>query len=1703
MKDTERMYREIRSSFLDRSFLRSVKLRKKEMEEQLPELKLRELSARIIQSVRYYPAPALEPGAAMAPDQAKKLGFRRDPGIREDWPGGAAGPEEMEAAGADIETAGIRPGGMVTRFDSKEILSIARDYFLPLREEPETGWLQHLYAWLLHQLFPQMPEPDGAHQFQQGRLVLLRLLRAVYSYERKVFPFDPTRDMLLMSDAEVEAGGFVHEYLRMHKLIRSRYVYEFMRVGIDITPYNTLGHISGVHYIAMHMARQLKKAGVPVDLALISGAAAAHDMGKYGCRKQEENRIPYLHYFYTNMVLERFHLPKIAHIAANHSTWDLELENLSVESLLLIYSDFRVKSTRDSQRREIIHFYSLQDAYDVILNKLDNVDEAKARRYQKVYSKLEDFENYMIEHGATPKLPADLSSLLPPEQEEVKERVLKEGKVYIEGQGSRTASYSLGSELPLMHGEDVIGQLKFEAVDHNIRVMSRFNSETEFGSLLEDARSERNWQNLRTYMDILGEYSTYMSEKQKTMTLQFLYEVLSNRESDIRDQAASLMGQIVARFGEEYKKELPKDVPRPDTVESNIFQFRRILRMILKPDYKFTDQHIRWISSTATPFINSVLKNCNPDRRSSYIDVLKSCFAAPAGHEDDKLDENRILILLAAVDAMDPKFMTESFMATVRIFVKKVYRRYSESVDLMVIDLIGRMPGAGTLLGFSPDQVNQEFLTLLGIAPAMNEEALSEQLSSIYLANLKTNTSWVVKAANIRFLRTLPKEIIDNHRMQLATHFDNLVKVSETVIVRKTAGEALIALISHMPYEQRNELVVELLNGLDIGDYQFSKYIPDYLGVAMLQLPPKELDEIIDELEKRLTGSSDQTASSCMHTIGVLLEHIDSYPTRFEEAEGAHDRRRLRLLFLLLKGFSSYRSVISREAMYSLGNYVFGSRRLTLEKKETLFRHCGKKLMLLVAENIESELEFYNSAAALNQLYRFMGEYESEVGPFPISEKPKAAFFPGTFDPFSYGHKQIAKTIRDMGFEVYLALDEFSWSKNTQPRMFRRKIMTMSVANEEDIYIWPENIPINIANEIDIAELKRLFQGRAVYLAVGSDVVRNASSYRMEPGENTVQSLNHIIFARESAGDPNDPAVEKKRRGSKAALAKAKSLIQGHVISLTLPKYYEDISSTRIRENIDLDRDISMLLDPMVQNYIYENSLYLREPTYKHVLQAEALHISSLDFHNEEDILSVVWGEMEEKGYNPDQMEKYLRRKDVRTVYIETQGRKNSRIAGFAASHRVWSEDLLEEFGSIETAGHIREHSTGEVAVIGAFYTSRERDVNAADLAQMMLTEILSGLIALDYTYAVYHPKDPAGLNPAILDAFRRQGFVNISLNGQEPIYACDMRKPIVLFRDVETVIKSPFNKNPRVLRALDNAHSRLLRTFSDIFPGRLILSYQTSVVHSKIMELVAEENGVSTVPGGVKDRGPYMSVPFGKALSGVIVPNTVTKALHTEKYFNPELSHFVVREAKHYGTLTNQVRTIRSFGREVILIDDLLHKGYRMNNIRPMFEEAGITVRKAIFGVMTGRARDRMKVLGQPADAAYFLPQISIWLNERDCYPFIGGDSIEKSGGASINFILPYTSYSFVGLTDPDATFKYSEACLTNAAEILRALEREYQALFSKKLTLSRLGEVITAPRRPAIRQGLEYDGSLAPSFYVEDDIRAANRLHMMKVRP
>ena len=148
--------------------------------------------------------------------------------------------------------------------------------------------------------------------------------------------------------------------------------------------------------------------------------------------------------------------------------------------------------------------------------------------------------------------------------------------------------------------------------------------------------------------------------------------------------------------------------------------------------------------------------------------------------------------------------------------------------------------------------------------------------------------------------------------------------------------------------------------------------------------------------------------------------------------------------------------------------------------------------------------------------------------------------------------------IRALGYEVYLAVDEFSWSKRTLARLLRRRIVNMSVADQWDTYVFPNAIPINIAMPEDIARLRSCFPGRSAersWRAVTSCAEPRPTA-SLRPGG--VQELDHLLIRR---GETDETDIRTRLQGSRD--------VSG------APPQLEGISSTRIRESIDQDVDIS------------------------------------------------------------------------------------------------------------------------------------------------------------------------------------------------------------------------------------------------------------------------------------------------------------------------------------------------------------------------------------------------------------------------------------------------------------------------------------------------------------------------------------------------
>ena len=1543
----------------------------------------------------------------------------------------------LETEGYMQHFAGLFSGA---RLRCADVLALCRPELETLCPgEPSEGWLAYAYDYARRLLYP---EKTDAEPFAPGAVFLLSVLQVLFAAEAELLPHDPAWTFDFLTDDELAGSPCAPSYQRFLRLWRREFVYELMRLGLEVTPYRTLEHIAGVHHLAVTAARALRKSGVAVDVALVSGAAAGHDLGKFGCRPGE--RVPYLHYFYTDQWFRRRRMTDIGHVAANHSVWDLEPDYLSVEALLLIYADFRVKQLHDAQGREITRISTLAQAFQVILDKLDDVDGEKQKRYTRVYARLEDFEQFMVSCGVDVTMSGGDTPPLPEKH---------------------TA---------LMTDDEALRALTLRCVGHNMELMHRLTDQRSFARLLEEARGETDWRRLRAYLAVMESYSLYLHIPQKVQTLTFLYELLMHREGDIRRQAAALLGEIIAGFHAGYAKERPADI-RPDPrAITDVDQWRLYLDKILYPDHKLMPQHRRWIGYTLKFAVGSLLSHC-PGREERFLAPVFAYYRRP-----EDLDDYTAFQLLDTAAALPDTAYTASRARQMTAFAAALSLRKDLTIRMAAVLLLDRLArlypedgraleavtavpdgDSGTLRYLKQDVLSQ------GAPLLLPEDVVSE----IFLDNLKTATPWITKQGNLRLLTDFARSG-KSPALHIATHLSNLIKVSDRVTVRHSAGNALLALAPRLTADQRNEVAVELCRGLELGQQEFTKYIPDYLGRFALWLPPAELDEVLDDLRVNLSSSDSRVTASVLDTVGVIYEAYDAYRSRFPETDDAYRRRRERLLGLLMRGLSGIDGATRQEALFVLGRRVFGSGELGRHEKRRAFMLTQRKLLSAQDEFPGEGLTFYYRAAMLGKLYRFITEERLFHKGFDFGAPRPVAFFPGTFDPFTLSHKGIVRAIRDQGFEVLLAIDEFSWSKKTQPYRLRRRIAAMAVADVFHVSIFPEDFPVNIANPENLHELRAAFPGRSVSIVVGSDVVLHASSYKKSVTPDSIHTFDHVVFRRtEPDAEPADY-----------------SCITGKVLELTLPPQLEEISSTRIREAVDANRDISNLIDPTVQEFIYRRGLYLREPQDKPVLRTEDLSFLPASPETAEKFLRTMLSVPTAAALRT-QIES---RGDDVMVCRDTDGT----ILGAASYACLDSARLFARLGDPALSGLVRQNAGGRTLLISGLFVPRgERQ---SDLCQLLITEVLTLALSREFTYALYLPLEGAvsGYGRQLLTL---QGFV--PAGDSTDALAVDMRCPIVLSRNVDTAVKAPFSSSPRVLAAIAAAHRRLQAALTKLQPGSLVLSLSAGVIYHRLLQRITGRNGVPAEPTTPRVLGPDICVPYGKILRGVAVPNTVTKTLRTDKVYEPDLSTYSIEAYPDYSPLPDQVRTIHAFARPVILVDDMLHDGKRIRRLAPLLAETNTPVDQVLVGYLTGMGRDLMEQLGYDVDAIYYLPNLRLRFVESTLYPFIGGDTVRRSealpGGLqpAVNRILPYAAPEYTGMDDETA-WELSLCCLENARDILLALETEFRSLYARNLTLSRLGEAVILPLCPDKGGCMTYDLSRAASTYLEGDIELLKRM-------
>lgn len=1537
----------------------------------------------------------------------------------------------------------------------------------------ENSILEKIYKFTLRKSFPSAVNEDFSEGFSLFCGIFLRIFRVINEYEKycKNNSFESLYPLIFLSSHEKKSLERPEEYNAFLKAFKKDYLYEMMKLNKEVVGFNTLDHICGVHYLSLHIARQIKDLDIPIDLGRVSGAAAGHDIGKYGCRQQELKKVPRLHYYYTDIWFKSHGIDYIRNIAINHSTWDLELENLSLESLILIYCDFRVKNIVENNQLKM-SILSLKDSFNVILNKLENLDEIKEKRYKKVYGKLKDFEDYLIYLGVNINVDHKLSPINPYMEETLE-------------------NYSL------LQGNDICKKLKFLSIEHNINLMYKLRDEYSLDTILDMARSEKDWKKLRQYIRILQEYSTYLTGSQKLQTIKFLYENLIHTEDDIRKHCAELIGSLISNLDEEYRKDLPEDVKLNYTWSIGIL--KECMDSLLYPGYKFIPKHKNWIMESSITMVNSLFINSKENMLLKYREVILSFYKnfnnknlslqiillemskhIPVTPHDKDL-EILFDFILNSLNNNDINCRLCSLKACCNLLTKMPFENNFK--DILRNELEGSKvffkSSSETLLVFKLKKLLN--LNSWKNSPKKSLHYTNEHIQNIFLSNLKTATSWINKKIQIDILLTEALAHIKAEGLHTCLHFCNLLKVSDSEIVRNKAGESILKILPHLSMSEKNEVCVELLRALEIEGHRFTEYIPKYLGRAILYLKPKELDEVIDDLSLKIKSAKPNIKTLLIKTVSTSISNYPLYKDIFNEKEGVFTGRLIKMLCIILNGVGDYEPLVKHASLTSYGSDILYSKILSLEEKIFIFKSTSKKLLTLMDFSDQDDLSFFTNSIVLNNLYRFISECIFQNGSLELPIKNNIAFFPGTFDPFSLSHKEIAKSIRDMGFEVYLNVDEFSWSKRTLPNLLRKKIIEMSIADELDIYVYPDNFQINIANGENLQTLKESFKNSKVHIAIGSDVLLNASSYKKK---NTLCKFPHIIFLRGN---------------TKKLESYAKNILDEFTI-LKLPKQFSNISSTQIRNCIDESRDISTLVDPLTEQYIYKYGFYQKEPDDKGFMEYYSIDVEII----ENLIVSILEELKDFLKLSSEETDKYfhhLFQKPSSRILI-LRDRKTKKILGFSSFYWLRSSMLYGELNDMELSEYLREHSLGRIILIDNIYVENKDKIPY--LEQILITETLSFCISKDYQYAVYRCGTNKTISQSIYDILKLQGFIEIS-SGKIPTLVVNMNNPYIINLDMENLLKEPFRNNLKIKNALMSSRKNLQNALTKLYPGELILSFHCHMTYSSMVKKICNENNVPLEELKLKKLGDCMCVPYGDLLDRYIIPNTITKSLHTEKYFQPDMKSFFIGEFPYYLNLQNQVKTIKSFNRPVILVDNLLHKGHRIKALYPLFKDENIYIQKIIVGIMSGKGKDLMDIQGYKVDSVYFIPRLKIWFNETALYPFIGGDAIwrgvkpRRNLIPSVNSIMPYTHPSFIENSSFKAIYNLSKTCLENSIYIFSILEEEFHRLEKRSLTLWSLGEVFTIPRCPEIGNDIVYDLNLSPSHYLKNQLDTLERFSTM----
>lgn len=658
----------------------------------------------------------------------------------------------------------------------------------------------------------------------------------------------------------------------------------------------------------------------------------------------------------------------------------------------------------------------------------------------------------------------------------------------------------------------------------------------EIMSMSENIEYIKSWRKIRSLLCLMAFNSRDLSEEQRQIFLDKCYDMLFHSAAAVRRQAGETAAVLLA-YAESSLVSLWSD----------------LLHKLLFPDRNLEEHQTRWLSYSLMQIVSSASKKMSDTDRKLFLNHYVSYFKSA------RWPHITCLNLISGLLEAPPEMLNQVQRHIIFGFIRKYLS--SESEDIVTLSLLLLMQWKEK--GWEPMDDEQRYLNdfnlykdhsfikkyFMDCLTSADMSLKPELIPDFMQNNLLLDNDWTSKAANLIILKDYILGMkSDKYRFKglcslYADHLQTVLRLNEHPIVYFQACRLLAELMPYLDEQQKFEIFQENLKETETGVYSLN-HAPTLLGHTFFRLNEVQQQGFINRFRELSDTKSEEIASDILEIVCIIMRFSALYDVSIPDS--------IHMTRIIARGLNDYRENISDEAAFLISHYLLNND-----------------------VNIKDRV-----------LNRFLEKISGKTAEYDASFK-NVAFFSGVFDPFTSKDKAIVKELLGMGFFVCIALNEFSYDKNPQPSRIRRRMLNMSTAGIENVYVIPEEISINTANTSDLEKLRSMFPGSSIYI-VSEDKTINTLEDSAE------SSWPHIIYSDYDMHGLTD-------RDSICRI------ISAETVFLQLPARYQNINSSEIQRKVSQNKDISGMVDKRVQNMISEWRLYLDRPVYRKEVPAKEM----------------------------------------------------------------------------------------------------------------------------------------------------------------------------------------------------------------------------------------------------------------------------------------------------------------------------------------------------------------------------------------------------------------------------------------------------------------------------------------------------------------